>query len=82
MGINFLSNLFLANTMNLGLAIELIIGGVRVALVRRFFVGMFINNKRTEKRLGDVQTRTKNCLCIIYSMGVYNGAGKLIKYSI
>ena len=62
MGINFLSNLFLANTMNLGLAIGLIIGGVIVALVGGFFVGMFINNKRTEKRLGDVQTRTKKMI--------------------
>ncbi len=62
MGINFLSNLFLTNTMNLGLAIGLIIGGVIVALVGGFFVGMFINNKRTEKRLGDVQTRTKKMI--------------------
>lgn len=62
MSINFLSSLFLANTMNLGLAIGLIIGGVVVALVGGFFVGVLINNKRTEKRLGDVQTRTKKMI--------------------
>lgn len=56
------SNLFLASD---GIVIGLGAGlgiGIIVALIVGFFVGILINNKRTEKRLGDVQSRTKKMI--------------------
>ncbi|MDE6105167.1 MAG: Rnase Y domain-containing protein, partial [Clostridia bacterium] len=58
---NLLSVLFLAGNANLGLTIGLSIGIV-VALGIGFFVGFLINRKLTEKRLGEVQTRTKKMI--------------------
>ena len=57
-----LSSLFLASDMNLGLAIGLIVGCFIVALGIGIFVGYFVNKKTTEKRLGDVQSRTKKMI--------------------
>ncbi len=56
------SSLFLASdalVIVLSVAIAL---GVIVALIVGFFVGSAINKKRTEKRLGDVQSRTKKMI--------------------
>ncbi|MDE7182630.1 MAG: Rnase Y domain-containing protein, partial [Clostridia bacterium] len=58
---NLLSVLFLSGSANLGLTIGLSIGIV-VALGIGFFVGFLINRKLTEKRLGEVQTRTKKMI--------------------
>ncbi len=57
-----LSSLFLASDMNLGLAIGLIVGCFIVALGIGIFVGYVVNKKTTEKRLGDVQSRTKKMI--------------------
>lgn len=57
-----LSSLFLASNMNLGLAIGLIVGCFIVALGIGIFVGYVVNKKTTEKRLGDVQSRTKKMI--------------------
>lgn len=62
MTIYHLNSLFLASRMNLGLAIGLIVAGVVVAFVGGLFIGMFINKVLTEKRLGDVQSRTKKMI--------------------
>ena len=58
---NMLSVLFLAGNANVGLAVGLSIGIV-VALGIGFLVGFLINRKLTEKRLGEVQTRTKKMI--------------------
>ncbi len=62
MTIYHLNSLFLASRMNLGLAIGLIVAGVVVALAGGLFIGMFINKVLTEKRLGDVRSRTKKMI--------------------
>ena len=62
MTIYHLNSLFLASRMNLGLAIGLIVAGVVVALAGGLFIGMFINKVLTEKRLGDVWSRTKKMI--------------------
>ena len=56
-----LSSLFLANNTVIGLSIGLGIG-VLAALVGGFFVGCIVNQKKTDKRLGDVETRTKKMI--------------------
>ena len=57
-----LSSLFLANDATvIGLGVGLGVG-VLIALVIGFFVGYIINQKRTDKRLGDVETRTKKMI--------------------
>lgn len=56
-----LSSLFLANNTVIGLSIGLGIG-VLAALVGGFFVGYIVNQKKTDKRLGDVETRTKKMI--------------------
>ena len=55
------SSLFLADSTVIGLGVGLGIG-VLTALVIGFFVGYIINQKRTDKRLGDVETRTKKMI--------------------
>ena len=62
MTIYHLNSLFLASRMNLGLAIGLIVAGVVVALAGGLFIGMFINKVLTEKRLGDVWSRTRKMI--------------------
>lgn len=49
-----LSSLFLANNTVIGLSIGLGIG-VLAALVGGFFVGCIVNQKKTDKRLGDAR---------------------------
>lgn len=56
-----LSSLFLADSTVIGLGVGLGVG-VLAALVIGFFVGYIINQKRTDKRLGDVETRTKKMI--------------------
>ena len=58
---NNFGTLFLASNVEIGLIVGLVVGVV-VALVVGFFVGRLINQKLTEKRLGDVQSRTKKMI--------------------
>ena len=60
--INTFSSLFLASNMNTGLAIGLIIGAFFVAFGIGAFVCVFVYKKLTDKRLGDVQSRTKKMI--------------------
>ena len=56
------SSLFLAEDgVVLGLGIGLGIAVV-VALIGGYFVGSYINKKTTDKKLGDVQTRTQKMI--------------------
>jgi ribonuclease Y len=54
-----LSSLFLANEMNTGLAIGLIVGCFVFALALGLIVGIFGYKKSTDKKLGDVAARSK-----------------------
>ena len=57
-----LSSLFLASdgvVIGLGIALGL---GIVAALGIGIFVGIVLNKKRTDKRLGDVQARTKKMI--------------------
>lgn len=58
---NALSFLFLASNANIGLVIGLSVGIV-VALGIGLFLGFFISGKLTEKRLGEVRSRTKKMI--------------------
>jgi len=60
---NFLafSSLFLADPVVIGLAVGLSVGIV-AALVIGLFVGSVINQKKTDKRLGDAQTRANKMI--------------------
>ena len=58
---NTFGSLFLAN-MSIGLAVGVIIGAFVVALCIGTFVGIFVHKKLTNKRLGDVQARTKKMI--------------------
>ena len=57
-----LSSLFLASGMNSGLAVGLIIASAVVALCIGTFVGILVNKKLTEKRLGKVQVREQKII--------------------
>ena len=59
---NTFSILFLASNMSVGLAVGLIIGAFVVAFGIGTFVSVFVYKKLTNKRLGDVQTRTKKMI--------------------
>ena len=59
---NTFSNLFLASSMSIGLAIGLIIGAFVVALGIGAFVSVKVYKVLTDKRLGDVQARTKKMI--------------------
>ena len=61
MNANLLISLFLANTALIGVAVGLSVG-ILVALGIGLFVGILINRKQTEKRLGEVQKRTKKMI--------------------
>ena len=54
-----LSSLFLAGSMNIVLAVVLIVVAALVALAAGFFIGYVIYKKKTDKKLGDVDSRTK-----------------------
>ena len=58
---NTFGSLFLAD-IGMGLAIGLIIGAFVVAFGIGTFVSIFVYKKMTDKRLGDVQTRTKKMI--------------------
>ena len=53
------SSLFLADGVVLGLGIGLGLAVV-VALVGGYFLGSYLNKKATDKKLGDVQSRSFN----------------------
>lgn len=53
---NYLSSLFLASNVSIGLTIGLTIGCFVIALGIGFFVGFLINKIRQEKKLGDLKT--------------------------
>ena len=59
---NTLSSLFLASNVSIGLAIGLIIGAFVVALGIGTFVSILVYKKLMNKRLGDVQSRTKKMI--------------------
>ncbi len=58
---NTLSSLFLAS-IGIGGTIGIAVGCFAVALIVGLFVGIIFNKKQTEKRLGDVRTRTKKMI--------------------
>lgn len=57
-----LSSLFLASGMDVGLAVGLIIASAVVALCIGTSVGILVNKKLTEKRLGKVQVREQKII--------------------
>lgn len=59
---NTLSSLFLASNVSIGLAVGLIIGAFVVALGIGTFVSILVYKKLMNKRLGDVQSRTKKMI--------------------
>ncbi len=59
---NTFSSLFLANDMNIGLAVGLIIGAFVVALAIGAFVSVLVYKKLTNKRLGDVRLRAEKMI--------------------